>query len=223
MTQTFFEKKIKPILMYVGTIGAAFMSIAYIILMFVLVFGFNVQKDLSNSIIFAVINAIVGFLIMQMLKVQGIDFAKQLPENKKVLDEWNKNRVKKKRTHSLTFYWINSTIGDAIGKVISVAITTAGIIYIVVEGSNDYNMLLLSAVNLIMFLCFGFISLVNAYDFFNTMHIPYIQEKLTEIEENQQLASKIEDIQPVDEQTLTQEQIIEESQESVTDNVYDRK
>lgn len=64
MTHTFFEKKIKPILMYVGTIGASFMSIAYIILMFVLVFGFKVQKDLRNSIIFAVINAVVGFLIM---------------------------------------------------------------------------------------------------------------------------------------------------------------
>lgn len=223
MTQTFFEKKIKPILMYVGTIGAAFMSIAYIILMFVLVFGFNVQKDLSNSIIFAVINAVVGFLIMQMLKVQGIDFAKQLPENKKVLDEWNKNRVKTRRTHSLTFYWIKSTIGDAISKVISIAVTTAGIIYIVVEGSNDYNMLLLSAVNLIMFLCFGFISLVNAYDFFNTMHIPFIKEKLTELAENQQRSNKTQHIQPIDEQIVTQEQIVEESQESVTDNVHDRQ
>lgn len=42
MNQTFFEKKIKPILLYVGTIGAVLMSIGYIILMFVLVLGFNV-------------------------------------------------------------------------------------------------------------------------------------------------------------------------------------
>lgn len=146
-----------------------------------------------------------------MLKVQGIDFAKQLPENKKILDQWSTKRIKKRRTHSLTFYWVKSTIGDAICKVISVAVTTAGIIYIVVEGSNDYNMLLLSAVNLIMFLCFGFISLVKAYDFFNTMHIPFIKEKLLALAENKQMSNKIEYIQPVDEQIVTQEQIVEES------------
>lgn len=178
MTHKFFEERIKPLLIYIGTFGAIFMSIAYIILMFVLVFGFNVQKDLKNSIIFAVINAVVGFVIMMFLKIQGIDFAKELPENVKILDEYNGLRPKKIRTHSLTFFWVKSTIIDVIVKVITVAFTTAGIIYIVVEGSNDYNMLLLSAVNLIMFLCFGFLSLVRAYDFFNECHIPYIKEKI---------------------------------------------
>ena len=178
MTQSFFEKKIKPILMYVGTIGAVLMIIAYMVLMLVLVFGFKMQKGVANSIIFSVVNAVVGFIIMQFLKVQGIDFAKSLPQNKEVLDKWNSNRIKRKRTHSITVYWIKSTITDIISKTISVAIATGAIIYIVIEGSNDYSMLLLSLVNLIMFICFGFLSLVNAYDFFNTKHIPYLKEKL---------------------------------------------
>lgn len=198
MTHKFFEQKIKPLLIYIGTFGAIFMSIAYIILMFVLVFGFNVQKDLRNSIIFAVINAVVGFVIMIFLKIQGIDFAKSLPENAKILEEYNGVRVKKVRTHSLTFFWVKSTIIDFVAKVITVAFTTAGIIYIVVEGSNDYNMLLLSAVNLIMFLCFGFLNLVRAYDFFNEMHIPYIKEKLEtrKKELNKEPTTQVKDLEP---------------------------
>ena len=56
--------------------------------------------------------------------------------------------------------------------------TTIGLIYIVIQGSNDYNMLLLAIVNLLMFICFGFLSLVNAYDFFNQKHVPYMVEQL---------------------------------------------
>lgn len=29
-----------------------------------------------------------------------------------------------------------------------------------------------------MFVCFGFISLVNAYDFYNNKHVPYMKEQL---------------------------------------------
>lgn len=180
MNQTFFEKKIKPTLHYVGIIGASAMSLAYIILMIILVIGFKVSTELKQSIIFAVINAIVGFVIMQFLKIQGIDFAKQKEENQAVLKEWNKKQPKKKKTHSLSFFWLKSVTLDLVVKAISVAFMTSAIIYIVIEGSNDYNMLLMSLVNLIMFICFGFLSLVRAYDFFNDSYIPYIEEKINE-------------------------------------------
>lgn len=178
MEQTFFEKKIKPILLYVGTIGAVAMSIGYIILMFVLVLGFNAQTNLKQSIVFAVVNAVVGFLIMQFLKIQGIDFAKQLPYNVKVLKEWNKAKKKRRSKHSLKFFWIKTVTSDILIKALSVGVATAGIIYIVIEGSQDYNMLLLSVVNLIMFACFGLISLVKGYDFYNNNYIPYLEEQI---------------------------------------------
>ena len=34
-----------------------------------------------------------------------------------------------------------------------------------------------------MFVCFGFISLVNAYDFFNNNHVPYMKEQLAKVDE----------------------------------------
>lgn len=191
MTQSFFEKRIKPILLYVGAIGAVAMSIGYIILMFVLVLGFNEQANMTQAIVFAVVNAVVGFLIMQFLKIQGIDFAKQLPNNIKVLNDYNHKKPKKKTTHSLKFFWIKTISTDILIKASMLCITTAGIIYIVVEGSNDYNMLLLSIVNLIMFACFGLLSLVKAYDFFNESYIPYLEEKIDE--EEKEIARKAEE------------------------------
>ena len=184
--KSLFEDKIKPILAYVGTIGAIAMAIAYIVLMFVMVLGFKAQSDWSQAITFAVVNAVVGFIIMQLLKIQGVDFAKQ--QHNKTLEDYNRMRValhppKKKKLHTMTHFWVTTIIKDALVKGLAVIISTSCIIYIVVEGSNDYNMLLLSVVNLIMFACFGLLSLVKAYDFFNDDYVPYMEEELTNYEQ----------------------------------------
>ena len=34
-----------------------------------------------------------------------------------------------------------------------------------------------------MFICFGFLSLVNAYDFFNQRHVPYMIDQLEKAKE----------------------------------------
>lgn len=175
-----FENKIKPLLQYVGTIGAVLMCVAYIVVVFVLVVGFKV-KNIEQSIVFALVNAVVGIIIMQFLKIQGIDFAKSLPENQEILSKYYTKR-KKTKSYSINHYWVTSVIKDVIMKGLSIAITSAGLIYIVIEGSSDYNLLLLAIVNLIMFICFGFLSMTNAYDFYNEKHIPFIKDKLIEIE-----------------------------------------
>ena len=178
--KTVFENKIKPLLHYVGTIGAVLMSIAYIVVVFVLVVGFKV-KNVEQSIVFATVNAVVGIMIMQFLKIQGIDFAKSLPENQEILNKYYTKR-KKTKLYSIKYYWATSVTKDVIMKGVSIAATSAGLIYIVIEGSSDYNLLLLAVVNLIMFICFGFLSMTNAYDFYNEKHIPFIKDKLIEIE-----------------------------------------
>lgn len=182
MTNKFFETKVKPILTYIGTIGAVIMSIAYIVLMFVMVLGFKAQTTLSQAVVFAIVNAVVGFIIMQFLKIQGQDFAKQIEYNVEVLKKWNTKKPKKKKTHSLGFFWAKTITTDIIVKAATTAFMTSAIIYIVIEGSNDYNMLLMALVNLLMFICFGFLSLVSAYDFYNENYIPYLEEKINERE-----------------------------------------
>lgn len=179
MNKNLFETKIKPVLSYVGAIGAVLMCIAYIIVVFVLIHGFKATV-IFNTLLFASVNAIVGFIIMQFLKVQGISFAKLLSENDKIIKEYYNTKTKDKKPLSMQFYWTTSVIKDIFTKCLSVAITSAGLIYIVIQGSNDWNLLLLAIVNLIMFICFGFLALVNAYEFFNNKFVPYMEEKISE-------------------------------------------
>jgi len=177
-----FEEKILPVLNYVGIIGAVIMAIAYIVIVFVLIKGFQVEELLQTTI-FACVNAGVGFIIMQFLKIQGVSFAKMLPENQDVIKRYYKTKTKDKKLHSMKYFWTTTVIKDILVKCATLGATSIGLVYIVIQGSNDYNLLLLAVVNLLMFVCFGFVSLVNAYDFFNNRHIPYMNEMLAR-EEN---------------------------------------
>jgi hypothetical protein len=84
----------------------------------------------------------------------------------------------------MKYFWITSTIQDIVSKVLVIVISTAGLIYIVVVGSNDYNMLILAFANIMMFISFGLLALVSAYNFFNEKYIPFILEQIEEKEEN---------------------------------------
>lgn len=181
MEQTFFEKKLKPFLLYMGTIVSVIMAIAYILVVFVLIEGFKAEK-LLNTTIFSVITAAIGFCIMQMLKIQGQTFAKNLPQNKETIKKYSERNLdngKKRKFKSMKHYWVISVIKDVLIKCLTLAITSIGMIYIMIEGSGDYSLLFLAGVNLLMFAGFGLISLCKAYDFYNEEYIPYM---LNEIE-----------------------------------------
>lgn len=176
-----FEKKIKPILTYVGAIGSLLASIAYIVTIIILIIGFKASKNLGESLIFAVVSAAVGVVIMQLLKIQGIAFAKQLPENQNILKLYNNTLTKDKKPHSIVYYWVTTVIKDILIKAIIMMITTSAVIYVVYQGSQDWNMFLLAIVNLVMFICFGLLSLTSAYDFYNDRHIPYLKLRIAEM------------------------------------------
>ena len=183
-----FDKKIKPLLLYIGTIGAIIMIICYAITVCILVFGFKVKDNhLQQSLVFAVVNGIVGFLVMQMLKIQGVDFAKN--ENKSIIEEYNsiilkKSTNKTRKYYSIKWYWIKSVFIDFIAKSFMIIISSFSLIYIVIEGSRDYSLLLLAIVNLLMFICFGLLSLVKSYEWYNYNHVNYMKIKINEVTKN---------------------------------------
>lgn len=202
--KTTLEKKILPILNYVGIIGAAIMIVAYIIAVFVLIRGFKAEALLQTTI-FGCVNAATGFVIMQFLKIQGVSFAKMLPENEDIIKRYYKTKTKDKKVRSIKYFWTTSVIKDVITKCATLAATTIGLIYIVIQGSNDYNLLFLAIVNLLMFMCFGFISLVNAYDFYNQRHVPYMVEQLKKVQEQEaQKEQEVEQNVEVREQGIPQ-------------------
>lgn len=185
-----FETKIAPALQYVGAIGACLMVIAYVAVVFVLINGFKVQ-NFTQTAIFAIINGIVGLIICQFLKIQGVSFAESLDENKSIITQYYTKETKDKKYESINSYWVKSIFKDVAFKLTSISITSAGLIYIVIEGSNDYSLLLLALVNLIMFICFGLLGLVSAYNFYNNKHVPYMIHQLNLSKTNQ---DKIADI-----------------------------
>lgn len=172
-----FEKRIKPILKYVGAIGATIMSIIYIIVVLVLIVGFKAQ-DITQTLIFAIVNALVGLIIMEFLRIQGISFAKNLPENQEIIKKYYNNKTKDKKLHSIKYHLWTSVIKDIIVKGITIIISTTGIIYIVIKGSQDYTLLLLAIANLFMFICFGLLALNSSYEFYNNFHVPYMKNQL---------------------------------------------
>ena len=97
------QDKLINSLKYIGIIGATICSVAYIFVVVVLIQGFKVTSA-TQTIIFAVVNAIVGFIIMQFLKVQGEQFAKNQPENKKIISEYYNNKTRDKKLHSMKYY-----------------------------------------------------------------------------------------------------------------------
>lgn len=139
---------------YVGLIGAITTSIAYIVVVLVIVNGFK-AKMVGPTLLFAMINGIMGLVICQLLKVQGIALAKlKLP----------KVTTSKPKYKSIEDYWRKSILQDILIRGLGVVLATVGIIYIAIEGSKDYSLLLLAFVNLIMFGSFGLLALSNAHD-----------------------------------------------------------
>lgn len=177
MNKDVFEHKIKPILTYVGSIGAVLTSMAYIILILVFIKGFEF-KQTTQTIVFAVINAAVGLIIANFLKYQGISFAKELPENEEIIKQYYSLHTKDKKNHGITFFWVTTVIKDILIKGIGIAVSTAGLIYIVIVGSNDWSLMLMAIVNLILFVCFGLLSLNKAYEYFNNVYVNYMKEQI---------------------------------------------
>ena len=171
------EKRLINILKYVGIIGAAICSVAYIVVVLVLIQGFKVESN-TQTITFALVNAVVGFIILTFLKIQGESFAKSLPSNVAISEAYYAAQTKDKKYHSMKYFWITSTIKDILTKVLGVFASTFGIIYIVIIGSNDWNLLLLALVNLLLFISFGLLGLEKSYEFYNTRMVPYMQHQL---------------------------------------------
>jgi len=176
-----FDEKIRSSLKFVGFIGAIIMCIAYIVLTFTMIIGFTYEQT-TQTIVFAIINALVGFLVTILLAVQGISLAKETPDYKAIRAQYVGTKTKDKKNHSMVYFWVTTVAKNLIFKGGSVALTTYAIIKIVIMGSNDWNLLLLALVNLLMFICFGLLALDGAYTYVLESYIPYMKDKLNERE-----------------------------------------
>jgi len=179
---------VKNFLLYTGILGSIISSIAYLIVTYVIVVGFESAVDQEKQILFAVLGALVGLMITSALRGQGITFAKKEDESQEVMKEYHEliNKTKDiKKLRTIKHFVIVSTIKDVITKGVSIGITTWFVMYIFMEGNGDFSLFALTLSNILMFSGFGLVALSKAYDKYIEEHIPVIKSIIARLKEKE--------------------------------------
>lgn len=173
------NNKIKNVLLWVGTIGAAITSIAYLAIIIVLIIGLESQLEMEQMLLVSILGALTGLSITFMLRGQGVAFAKNEPGSKEIMQTYyrslNKHR-KPKSLHTIKWHVITQSIKDIVIKASSVAISTYFSIFIIVEGSGDAGLIGIAVASLSMFICFGVLAMAKAYDYYLEEHLEAVKE-----------------------------------------------
>lgn len=169
----------------IGIVGAILAGIADIVFVVIFVVGLKFEIKQNATIIFSVINALVGVLINILLRYQGQKYAEL--ENKKICNQYYRKKAEKKKRHlSMTVWQGLSAIKDIIFKGCTTSFSIFGMIYLSIEGSKNPIQILITIVTLILFTCFGLMNMNSAYCRFYNIQLPYMELKIKEkeIEQN---------------------------------------
>ena len=181
-----FEKKLRPIFTFVGTICAILLAIVYFVGAIVLINGLETPLGTQQLIMYAIYNGIMTFLIVFSLGVQGNDFAKD--KNKELIERYNSLRPQKdKKIRSMTFYWCTEIPKKIVFKTGWAWFSTLAVTTIFVNGNGDMSLLLLVAMNAIMSFGTGLLFLTKTYDFYNNNQVALINQKIIEMEKENSL------------------------------------
>jgi hypothetical protein len=71
MNQTLFERKIKPLFLYIGFFASIVFSIAYLIVITVMILGLEAAPTIETFIGFLLANLIAGACVAISLMIQG--------------------------------------------------------------------------------------------------------------------------------------------------------
>lgn len=180
------NKKLEQLLLYVGTAGAIVSSLAYIIIITVLVIGVEAEMDTAQLLIVSIIGGVAGLLIIGMLRSQGKMFAEKEPESERIMNLYykaiNKSKPKKKlRTIKSFIFW--STVKDVFSKGLTIGMTIYFSVTIFMKGNGDFSLIGLAISNIFMFLSFGVMAMRKSYMFYLNEHLPAIIQITKNIEQ----------------------------------------
>lgn len=173
----------------IGIVGAVLAAIADVVFVLIMVFGIHIEVQLNAIIIFAVVNALIGLLINVLLRYQGQKYAEI--ENEELCKKYYNKRIKEVKYMSMGKWMALKTVQDVLIKGGTTSFSIFGLIYISITGSNNPMQLLMTLMTLILFTCFGLISMNAAYTRFYNVQVPYMELKLNERNEKQAELNKI--------------------------------
>ena len=172
----FFENKIKPLFLYIGFAATIIFSVAYIIVVAVMITGLSAAPTIETFVGFLIANLIAGACISISLMIQGQAFAKDIPENQKIIEAYYKK--KEVKLHSMTYYWLIAIIKIIFTRLLLVAAMTYIVIDICWQGNGQYTYFLTAIFNILMFVGFGFLGMVGMYDKYNERYIPWVKRQI---------------------------------------------
>ena len=167
------------ILNNIGVVGAILAAIADIIFVIIFVVGIDMKQEFKSSLIFAIVNALIGILINVLLRYQGQKYAEI--ENEDLCNKFYRKKIKEsKRFVSMATWNVISVLKDFIIKGLTTAFSICGIVYVSIEGSKNPIQILITLVTLVLFACFGLISMNSSYYRFYNVQVPYMELKIKE-------------------------------------------
>ena len=179
-----FYERIKNALTYTGVILAVVAAIAYLILVYVIIYGFSVDYSRDQLIGFIALGAVVGILMNIAMRIQGIDFAKLTPAAKKTLKELTDSIGKSDEVKMRPMWgmFTNSIIKDIVIKGGVIGLSLYYTIDISYSGLGEEKYFLLALANIVLYFGLGLISMSKAYDYYLESHIPFMQQKIKKLE-----------------------------------------
>lgn len=164
----------------IGIVGAVLTALADIILVIIMVVGLDIQIDMKAMVIFAVISAVSGLMINNLLRYQGKHYAEL--ENDDLCKKFYNKKVKEKKHLTIEKWMAVEAAKDFVIKGCTTAFSIFGAIYITIQGSKNPIQILIAFATLVMFACFGLMAMNAAYCRFYNIQVPYMRKTLEERE-----------------------------------------
>lgn len=165
----------------IGIVGAILAGIADIIFVIIFIVGIKIDIDIKANIIFSSINSLVGILINVLLRYQGQKYAEI--ENQELCNKFYRKKIKESKRHLPMSAWQGINIlKDILIKGGVTVFSIFGVIYISIEGSKNPIQILITLVTLVLFACFGLMSMNSSYYRFYNVQIPFMELKIKENE-----------------------------------------
>lgn len=175
------NSKFKAILYWSAFIGACAAAIAYILAIWIMVIGLDQGLGTTERLLFSIIGAGAGITINYLLREQGIIIAESEEDSQEIIKEYNQltNKVAKPRKLKTIAYWkVVWTITDIIVKGVLIFGTTLGMMYVFIQGSQDFALMLLAFANLLLMSVLGLLGMNKAYNKYKSEHLPVLSEKI---------------------------------------------
>lgn len=182
-------EKWKDFLTYTGIVMAVISSIVYLIVVFILINGFEVDYSKEEIISFLLLGAATGVMINIAMRIQGLDLARLTPKAKEVQAKLN-DLTAKSKTVNLKPLWamhLINTIRDIIFKGGTITLTMYYAISISYKGLGEQKYMLLAFANVFMYLGLSLITMNKAYDYYIDKNIPYMEKQIFKLEEERRL------------------------------------